>query len=37
MRRFEKAIRGMRGREGEPRLLLYREIYNQLTEMREQQ
>ena len=34
--RFEKAIRGMQGREGEPRLLLYREIYNQLNEMREQ-
>ena len=35
--RFEKAIRGMQDREGEPRLLLYREIYQQLIEMREQQ
>lgn len=34
--RFEKAIDGMQGREGEPRLLLYREIYHQLNEMREE-
>lgn len=34
--RFEKAGRGMNGREGEPRFCLYREIYHQLEEMREQ-
>ena len=34
--RFEKAGRGMNGREGEPRFRLYREIYHQLEEMREQ-
>ena len=34
--RFEKAINGMHGREGEPRLLLYREILNQLMETRYQ-
>ena len=33
--RFEKAVRGMNGREGEPRLLLYRDILQQLKEMRE--
>lgn len=33
--RFEKACRGMDGREGDPRLCLYREILKQLKEMRE--
>lgn len=32
--RFRKAVEGMNGREAQPRLKLYREIYHQLTEMR---
>lgn len=34
--RFEKAVAGMQGREADPRLCLYREILDQLSEMREQ-
>lgn len=34
--RFEKAVSGMQGREGEPRLQLYREILDQLLEMKRQ-
>ena len=34
--RFERALSGMRGREGEPRFGLYRDIREQLLEMRDQ-
>lgn len=34
--RFEKAVSGMQGRGADPRLCLYREILDQLSEMREQ-
>jgi len=35
--RFEKAVTGMHGREENPRLCLYREILDQLSEMRERE
>ena len=34
--RFERALSGMSGREGEPRFGLYRDIREQLLEMRDQ-
>ena len=34
--RFEKAVAGMQGRGADPRLYLYREILDQLSDMREQ-
>lgn len=34
--RFERAVAGMQGGEGEPRLLLYRQILRELKEMREE-
>ena len=35
--RFEKAVDGMQGRGADPRLCLYREILDQLSEMRERE